>query len=63
MNLAYITELFDEYGRVWREEEIEERKVIARLLLRAGFKQIDIARWLGLHKSSIYNWKRKGEIT
>ena len=63
MDLRYITELFDESRRVWKETEIEERKVIARLLLRAGFEQVHIARWLGVHISSIHNWKKKGEIT
>lgn len=59
MNLDYITELFDESGRVWSEEEIQEVKLIAKLLIRAGFPKKQTADWLGLSASSIYNWTGK----
>lgn len=62
MDLRYITGLFDESRRTWRESEIEERKVIARMLIRAGFQKKQTAHWLGLSVSSIHNWIRKGLI-
>lgn len=62
MDLAYITELFDESRRVWKETEIEERKVIARILVRGGFLKKEVARWLGLSESSIYKWARQGIV-
>ncbi len=51
-----------EQYRVWTEEEIKEVKKIAKMLLRVGFKQMQIAHLLDVSASSIYNWRKKGEI-
>jgi len=49
-------------SRVWAEEEIKEVKQVAKLLLRAGFRKVQIANLLDVSASSIYNWIKKGEI-
>jgi transposase len=60
MNLEYFEDLFDASCRVWTEKEIKEVKVVAKMLIHAGFTKAQVAHWLDVSKSSIYNWAKKG---
>jgi len=56
-----MSEIIDEEYRVWAEEEIEEVKVVAKMLRHAGFKKVHIARLLDVSQSSLRNWIKKEE--